>query len=55
MNYRIYTVCIMLGNKVVKEIRNVFATSRQDAIHNAWQSDDAQEFRDGKHTAAVYA
>lgn len=55
MNYKIYTVCIMMGNTVVKEIRNVFANNRQEAIHNAWQADEAKPFADGKHIAAVYA
>lgn len=55
MNYKIYTVCIMLGNTIVKEIGNVFATTRQEAIQNAWQAEAARPFMDGKHTAAVYA
>lgn len=55
LNYKIYTVAIMLGDKVVKEIQNVFARNRQEAIHNAWQADVAKPFADGKHTAAVYS
>jgi hypothetical protein len=53
-SYKIYTVAIMLGDKVVKEIANVFAMNKQEAIHNAWQANDAKPFADGKHTAAAY-
>ena len=55
MNYKIYTVAIMLGNKIVKEIRNVFAADQKDAIANAWRANEAQPYRDGKHTAAAYS
>lgn len=55
MDYRIYTVAIMLGNKIVKEIHNVFAKDRVEAIANAWQSNAAQQYRDGKHEAKAYA
>ena len=46
---------IMLGNKIVKEIHNVFAKDRVEAIANAWQSNAAQPYRDGKHEAKAYA
>ena len=55
MDYRIFTVAIMLGNKVVKEIHNVFANNRDQAIANAWQSNEAQPFRDGQHEARAYS
>lgn len=54
-DYKFYKVGIMQGDKVVKELPNVMARSRQEAIHNAWSHIDAQPFRDGKHTMAVYA
>lgn len=53
-DYRFFHVGILNGNKVVKELPNVMARNKQEAIHNAWEHIDAQEFRDGKHTAAVY-
>lgn len=55
MDYRIYTVAIMLGNKIVKEIHNVFAQNRDQAIANAWQSNAAQPYRDGQHEAKAYS
>lgn len=55
MDYRIFTVAIMLGNKVVKEIHNVFAKNRDEAISNAWKADVAQPFRDGQHEAKAYS
>jgi hypothetical protein len=55
MNYRIFTVAIMMGDKVVKEIHNVFARNRGEAIDNAWQSNVAQQYRDGKHEAKAYS
>lgn len=55
MDYRIFTVAIMLGNKVVEEIQNVFAKNRDEAIGNAWQADVAQQYRDGKHEARAYS
>ena len=54
MAYQIYTFAIMIGDKVILEIPNIFATSKQDAINNGWLANQAQPYRDGQHTAAVY-
>jgi hypothetical protein len=55
MDYRIFTVAIMLGNKVVEEIHNVFAINQRQACDNAWEADIAQQYRDGKHEARAYS
>jgi hypothetical protein len=55
MNYKIYTVAIMLGNKVVQEIHNVFASNQLEAETSAWQANVAQQYRDGRHTAKAYS
>lgn len=53
--YKTYNVAILLGNKVVQEIPNVFARNQMEAERDAWQANVAQQYRDGKHTAKAYS